>query len=107
LSKNIVEKMVEIIFSETSIHSYEEIYNFLLSSWNLQIANTFHKLVLEKIKMIEKSPSFFGYFHNEKQIRRAIIHRNASMLYYFNQEFNQVEILYFYDNRQNSERIQL
>jgi|LakMenE18May11ns_1017448.scaffolds.fasta_scaffold8793208_2 plasmid stabilization system protein ParE len=95
----------KIIWSPNAISEYEEIVDFLMLIWNVDIILDFENLVNHKISMISKNPYSFSII--DENVRRVVIHKNVSLYYDYKEEQNTIEILSIFDNRQNPDKLKL
>ena len=90
-----------IIWSDKSVLNYFDILDFILFLWNEKIESNFITVVAKSIIKLEKNP-YLGKPYS-KNIRKIILHKNASMFYEYDKENEIITILLFNDNRQNPE----
>jgi plasmid stabilization system protein ParE len=93
--------MISIEWTPEANLSFKNINSFLLNSWNITIQRQFIKLVDDAIDRIIENPISFQQLQKNKPIRKVIIHKNITLFYRYNESQKLVEILLFFDNRQN------
>lgn len=91
-----------IIWSDKSVTSYIYVLDFILFLWNEKIESNFIEIVDLVIAKIEVNPHL-GKPHL-KNIRKIVLHKNASMFYEYDSENEVITILLFNDNRQNPDK---
>ena len=87
-----------IIFSSEAIDTFESIKEQVRERWGNKTVVEFEKRTRQVLGVIETSPFVFQSIALNDNIRRGFIHRNCSMFYEVSE--TQIEILFFWDNRQ-------
>ena len=99
--------MMEIKWTKEAELSFDEVYEFLFYQWNLKIAKRLVELVNEKIIDIVHFPNRHLLYDKNENIRKVTVHPHIT-LFYRNLEYEQIiEILLFWDNRQNPKNLPL
>ena len=95
----------EVIWSPESEDDLSNIFNYLLIKWNFKIADNFINDVENKIQNIVKNPILYPIIHSELVIRRCVITKHNSIIYFQKNEI--IYILRVFDNRQDPEKLKL
>jgi plasmid stabilization system protein ParE len=93
----------EIIWTRNAICHFDEIINFLLLTWNEEIAQSFIDLVENELLFIKSNPKCYPMFDEFRNIRKVVVHKNVSLFYRLNE--NKIELISFWDNRQNPNKL--
>ena len=93
----------EVIWSPESEADLTNIFNFLLLKWNLRVAFNFLDDVENKIEKIIKNPIHYQIIHSELTIRRCVVTKHNSIIYF--QKNDVIYILRLFDNRQDPEKL--
>jgi plasmid stabilization system protein ParE len=93
-----------IIWSPQSKESFENNILHLLETWSEKEANDFIDRVEEILRLISKHPKIFTYLP-EQDAFRCVIVKPISLFYRLRD--NQVELLTFWDNRMDPEKINI
>lgn len=91
--------MISIEISTLGKSSLQDVSEFLLFLWNKDTLQKFIHTIETSSNKLQKNP-FLGKPYS-KNIRKIILHKNASMFYEFNEEKQKITILLYIDNRQN------
>lgn len=95
-----LEKTFEIIFSETAVETYNSIFDQINDRWGKIIAIKFEKKTFATLEIISKKPFIFKAVEIDNfNIRKSLINKNCSFFYEVSSL--QIQILYFWDNRQD------
>jgi plasmid stabilization system protein ParE len=89
----------DVIFSETANDTFEAIEHQLLERFGEREVNEFRKRTYQVVEIISTFPFTFKAVGKEKNLRKALIHRNCSMFYDVGDRY--IEVLFFWDNRQD------
>jgi plasmid stabilization system protein ParE len=99
--------MIEIKWTKEAQLSFDEVFEFLLNQWNIKIAKRFVLLVNEKVVDIVAFPNQYLMHDNNENIRKVIVHPHITLFYRNLDNENIIEILLFWDNRQNPKHLPL
>lgn len=91
--------MISIQISNLGKSSLTDVSEFLLFLWNIKILQQFIDLIEKATKQLQENPHLGIPF--SKNIRKIVLHKNASMYYEYNEINKTITILLFIDNRQN------
>jgi plasmid stabilization system protein ParE len=89
----------EIKFSPKAIITFEEIVTQLNQRWGNKFVNNFKNKVSKSLDIIAETPFLYPMAPENVELRKCVLHKNCSMYYRVNN--NSVEIVYFWDNRQD------
>jgi hypothetical protein len=88
----------KVVFTDTADDTFDSIGNQILARWGEPELFKFRARVYEVVEKISISPLIFQEIKNSTNIRKAVIHKNCSLLYTIKD--TTIEILFFWDNRQ-------
>jgi plasmid stabilization system protein ParE len=91
--------MISIQISNLGKSSLADVSEFLLFLWNIKVLQQFIDLIEKATNQLQENPHLGIPF--SKNIRKIVLHKNASMYYEYNEINKTVTILLFIDNRQN------
>lgn len=89
----------EIVFTTEAEETFDLIVDQLLTRWGIKTVFKFQELVSICLEKIQENPYLYQVFDENTNIRRCIVHSNCSILYHIS--LKKVEIICFWDNRQN------
>lgn len=85
---------------------YLRIIEFLETTWTIKEIQSFILLVNKALNQIKENPYMFEDGGKMKNIRKGFITRHISLYYRIKRKKREIELLAFWDNRQdNSKRI--
>lgn len=87
-----------IVWTNTSIETYNGILIYLEDFWGLKEVNNFISQTDKVLKLVAKNPYMFKAVLENKLVRKGILHQNCSFLYRIIDD--RVELLAFWDTRQ-------
>jgi plasmid stabilization system protein ParE len=89
--------MAKIIrWTKDADESYLEMINFIKLIWNDEVVKKFVRATFSVLETISRNPEMYAA-KGAKNVRRAIIRPNVSLIYKINKEH--IDILLFIDNR--------
>jgi hypothetical protein len=88
-----------IIYSEEAIETFDASSEQINQRWGIKHVLIFEQHTLKAIEIIRKSPLIFQATETNMNVRKAFIHKSCSMFYKVNS--TNIEILFFWDNRQD------
>jgi plasmid stabilization system protein ParE len=97
---------MKVIWTKRSLESYLEIIDFLKKQWTIKEIKNFVLLTNNMIFSINKNPYIFQSFEDNIKIRKGFVHKHISLFYKINETKNVIELLVFWDNRQNPEKLE-
>ncbi len=96
---------MKVIWTKRSLETYLKIIDFLKIQWTKKEIRNFVILTNDTIISLIKNPFIFQCFDDNINIRRGFVHKHISLFYKVNQENDTIELLVFWDNRQNPENL--
>jgi plasmid stabilization system protein ParE len=88
-----------IIYSDRAIETFDAITEQINERWGEKYAIDFQQRTLKTLENIRNAPFIFKAIENNPNVRKGGIHRNCSV--YYEIKTFQIEILFFWDNRQD------
>jgi hypothetical protein len=86
-------------FSIYAFETYDSIADQVEARWGYKVLSYFEERVAEVLTKIQESPFMFPAIGKDQKIRKSVIHGNCSVFYEV--KLAEVEILFFWDNRQD------
>ncbi len=93
--------MIRIEISDLAKITFQEVSAFIYFLWSKKVLQDFVDIVSNTKNLLLTNP-YLGKPYS-KNIRKIILHKNASMYYEYDEENKIITILLFNDNRQNPE----
>ena len=88
----------KVRFSEQAEDTFDAIITQLDERWGNKIVADFKERVRKALITISETPLIYPVAEENEDMRKCILHKNCSMYYWIYEDV--VEILYFWDNRQ-------
>lgn len=96
---------MEIRWTPNARFGYHRIIEFLESAWTIREIQTFILLVEKALSQIKENPFMFEASEKKKNIRKGFITRHISLYYRINPKKKEIELLAFWDNRQDNSKL--
>ena len=96
---------MKIIWTPNARIGYFQIIEFLETTWTITEIHNFILLVEKALGQIKDNPYMFEASRKKKNIRKGFITRHISLYYRIKQKKNEIELLAFWDNRQNPKEL--
>ncbi len=96
---------MEVIWTERALKSYFNVADYLKEEWGNVVVETFNTKVLEVIEQIEEMPLMFEASKKYKNVRKGFITQHNILFYRVKPRKKKIELLVFWDTRQNPKRI--
>ncbi|OAQ39658.1 hypothetical protein A5893_08725 [Pedobacter psychrophilus] len=93
----------EIIWSPESKEDLSNLLDYLISEWNLNIAEDFVQDLNYHINKIQNNPKLYPIIYKNNGIRQCVITKHNSLLY--NMMDKDIFILRVFDTRQNPNKL--
>lgn len=93
---------LEVRWSEEAIRQSDAMAAFIATQWTAREVNRYFDLLAEFEKLVAVFPNTYPLSHDYKGCRRAVIHRNASVVYEVRKEV--IHIVTIVDNRSSLRR---
>lgn len=91
--------MITVKISSLGKSSLADVSEFVLFIWNIKVLQQFIDLIEKSSEQLKENPNLGIPF--AKNIRKIVLHKNASMYYEYDDRNKVITILLFIDNRQN------
>jgi len=98
--------MYKIVWSPSAQTSYFKILNYLEEHWSTNEVAAFINRTEEIINFIKNRPSLFQY-SKSSNTHKCVLTKQVSLFYRINTSSDQIELLLFWDNRQDPENLPL
>lgn len=95
----------KITWSPKALKSYIHIADFILEKWSKKGVKKFSDITSSTILQIAKNPELFVASKHKKNIRKGFITKHTSLIYKVKP--NEIELVLFWDNRQNPKKLKL
>ena len=95
----------KILWTNHALSELENTIEYLKENWTERELKNFSKELDYTIELISKKPELFQVSNKNKNVRRAVVAKFNNLYYRLNKET--VEILSFFSNRQNPDRIKI
>ena len=95
----------KILWTEHALSELEETIEYLRENWTDKELSNFSRELDHTIELISKSPELFQVSKKKKDVRKAVVANLNNLYYRINKD--SIEILSFFSNRQNPNKIQL
>ncbi|RYU90630.1 type II toxin-antitoxin system RelE/ParE family toxin [Mucilaginibacter terrigena] len=86
-------------YSPVALETFDEISRQLADRWGDKYVADFKQRTVKLIETIKVSPFIYQAMESNLNMRKGFIHKNCSVFYEVGE--NTVEILFFWDNRQD------
>jgi plasmid stabilization system protein ParE len=94
----------EIVWSPVAKTSYFTILEYLEKNWTAKEIQAFVNRTEEILDLIKTRPSLFQYSKSSDTYRCVLV-KQVSLFYRTRPSTNRIELLLFWDNRQNPEKL--
>jgi len=94
----------EIVWSPVAKTSYFSILEYLEKNWTTKEIHAFVRRTNEILDLIKTRPSLFQY-SKSSDTHRCVLVKQVSLFYRVKPSSNRIELLVFWDNRQNPEKL--
>jgi len=88
----------DVRFSPRAETTFDDIIIQLESRWGDKFINKFKEKVSKSLDLIAETPLVYPVSRENPALRKCVLHKNCSLLYRVH--YDNVEIVYFWDNRQ-------
>lgn len=96
---------IKITWSPKALKSYIHIADFILEKWSKKEVKKFSDITSSTILQIAQNPELFVASKHKKNIRKGFITKHTSLIYKV--KTNEIELVLFWDNRQNPKKLKL
>jgi len=94
---------MRIIWNPLAIISYNQIIEYLSIEWGKTSVNKFRDLVEDVLSVIRENPNAFECSARYKNVRKGFITKQNTLFYKVRSK--EIELLLFWDNRQDSKKL--
>ena len=88
-----------VTYSDGAIETFDAISEQIDQRWGIKHVHDFEQRTLKVIETIRVSPFIFQAIGHNPNVRKGFIHKNCSVFYEV--KSNQIEVLFFWDNRRD------
>mgnify|MGYP000845360450 FL=1 len=92
-----------IIWAPLSEKDYDQILDFLIINWDVNVVTEFMDMTEHLINQISDNPKQFPLINKKHRIRKAVLTKHNSLFY--RESRNHVDILRIYDTRQDPQNL--
>lgn len=92
-----------IIWSPESEEDFSDILTYLISEWNLKIAENFIKDINYSVGNISRNPHLYSIAFEPEKIRSCVISKHNTLFYTLIKD--KITILRIFDTRQNPNKL--
>jgi len=89
----------ELAFTIEAEETFDLIIEQLLNRWGIRTVLKFQELTTISLEKIKDNPFLYQVIDEYTDVRRCVIHANCSVIYHV--YGNKIQVLCFWDNRQN------
>nr|NQU88883.1 type II toxin-antitoxin system RelE/ParE family toxin [Bacteroidota bacterium] len=96
---------MNVFWTPTARLTYLEILEYLERDWTFNEIKNFILEVDDVIEKISRNPYMFPPSRKEKSIRKGFVTSHNSLYYRINEDTKDIELLTFWDNRQDPKKL--
>jgi plasmid stabilization system protein ParE len=96
---------MKISWTPTARKTYFNVLDYLVEVWTKREVQNFADEVEKVLNQISENPEMFEASRKKKNIRKGYITRHNSLYYRVKPVKKELELLIFWDNRQNPEKL--
>lgn len=93
-----------VIWTFRALKTYFKVSDYLQNEWGGKVVRNFADEVEKVIKEILENPYMFEVSKKYKNVRKGHVNEHNTMFYRIKPRKNEIEILIFWDNRQDDNR---
>jgi len=98
---------MKVIWTPKALQSYFKIFNFLNERWTKKEVENFVNQTDKIIEQIAENPKMFVATGKRKNVRKGFVNNLVTLFYKVYPRKKEIELLRFYDNRQDPKRMKL
>lgn len=98
---------MKISWTSRAFKSYLIIIDYLFENWTVKEINKFETQTTKTIELIKQNPYMFQASEERKNVRKGFVNKLVSIYYRISTEKNEIELLVFWQNRQNPNNLKL
>ena len=95
----------KILWTDHALSELKNTIEYLEENWTERELKNFSQELDHIIELISKNPELFQISKKKKNVRRAVVARFNNLYYRLNE--NSIEILSFFSNRQDPDKIKI
>jgi len=100
-----MKNIYEIHWTDHALNELDEVYDYLKANWTEKELRKLSLEIEKTIELISKNPELFPIINQDETIRRAVITKHNTIYY---KKLNEViEILSFFSNKKNPDKLDL
>ena len=98
---------MKIHWTPRSLKSYLKIIDYLSKNWTAKEINKFVAQTDKTIEIIKQNPYTYQASNEKKYVRKGFINKLVSLYYRIRPRKNEIELLVFWQNRQDPNTLKL
>lgn len=95
---------MKVNWTPEAVETFEQIIENINVYWTQKEINTFIEQTDKVIEHIQQNPYLYKSTQKNKQVRKGFVNHLVSMFYKVNLKNKQIEIITFWNNRQDPEK---
>jgi plasmid stabilization system protein ParE len=95
----------KILWTDHALSELENTIEYLEENWNERELKDFSQELDHTIELISKNPELFQVSKKKKNVRRAVVAKFNNLYYRLNKD--SIEIVSFFSNRQDPDKIKI
>jgi plasmid stabilization system protein ParE len=96
---------MKIMWTPTARLTYFKVIDYLEEAWTKREIQNFANDVERVLKQISEDPYMFKTSRKQKNVRKGFITRHNTIYYRIRPRKKEIELITFWDNRQNPQKI--
>ncbi|OQY04029.1 MAG: hypothetical protein B6I20_03845 [Bacteroidetes bacterium 4572_117] len=96
---------MKVTWTFTSKKSFTKILDFLLENWTAKEVDKFAEDVRNTINQIKENPYMYEASSKNKTVRKGFVNSLVSLFYRVRPRNKEIELLRFWDNRQDPKKL--
>ena len=98
----------KVVWTPKALESYVTIMEYLEAAWTEKEVKSFAALVEKRLELLSTQPEI-GTPRSKKSpnLRHTVLHKRVSLIYRIQPQKKQVELLLFWNTRQNPSRLKV
>lgn len=96
-----------IVWTHTAKRSFTKILDYLFKNWTKKEVDTFAEETRKTLYLITENPYMFEASKKNKLVRKGFINNLTSIFYRIHPRNKEIQLLIFWDNRQNPGKLKL
>jgi len=95
-----------VIWTKRALKTFFEVADYLQNEWGTTVMESFTAKAQKVIEQIEEMPNMFEVSTKYKNVRKGFINEHNTLYYRVKPRKKEIELLIFWDNRQNPKKLQ-